>query len=279
MWLEMSVAYELLRDMKSRRRAIPPEARLIGEYKRGARRIGRPVTQEELAEALGISREWYCALENGKFSDVSPELIGKVALVLYDRRIGRRVRWQREATLVADLAVVRRYVKRISSASNYLDAALQAIETGSKLLGASCVGIIGLEYGAGEIRGHAVGPRARFWNPLCDRVVREAHRPLRRGGVGVMEYVPTANEVAADPSILLAFESPDGRHDYEYACSSELWRDFNGDLGARSVIAAPLRDRSGYRGTLGFSWTEPRTIALREIELTRNLAAALELIS
>lgn len=238
-------SHELLGNIKQRRLAIPPENLVIGEYRRDPQRIGRPVTQAEIAEALEISREWYCAFENGRCPDVSPELIRKVALAFYDRRTERRVRWRQEAAFVADLAEMRRYVKRIASASTFLEAASEAIETGSKLLSVTCVGIITLEGGGSEMNGRAVGPQAHFWKPLCDRVVRDAHSALRRGGVGVNEYVPTADEVAADPSVVLTFESPSSQSDYEYACSSDLWRDFNGDLNVRSVIAVPLRDRSG----------------------------------
>jgi transcriptional regulator with XRE-family HTH domain len=269
---------EFLRKLKERRQSTPPDAPFIGEYGREARRIGRPVTQEEIAEALGISREWYCALENGKCTDVSPELIMKIVCAFYDRRAARRVLRQLDDGPAATLGELRSYVKRIRSASTYFDAAVEAIETGCKLLSVTCVAVINLEGKGGEIPGHAIGPQARFWKPLCDRMVRDAHRALRRGGVGVNEYVPTADEVSADPSVVLSFDSPEPDCDYEYVCSSDLWHDFNGDLGVRSVIAVPLHDRDGYRGTASFSWSAPRNIESREIELARNLIAVLELL-
>jgi transcriptional regulator with XRE-family HTH domain len=272
-------SHELLANLKRRRHSIEPESLVIGEYRREPWRVGRPVTQEEIADVLKISREWYCALENGRCTEVSPDLITRVLLALYDKRTARRVRWQREAASVVDHSELRRYIKRVSSVSSYLEAALQAIETGSKLLAVTCVSIVSFETGGGEISGHAHGPQARFWKPLCDRIVQDAHRPLRTGGLGVSECVPTVDEVATDPSVLLTFESPGSQHDYEYACSPELWRDFNGDLGIRSAIVLPLRDRLGYRGTAAFSWSEPRNIELREIELARSLVGVLELIS
>lgn len=270
---------ELLRDMKQRRRAIPPHATVIGNAARAPQRVGRPVTQEELAEALKISREWYCALENGKCAEISAALARKIALLLYDRRVARSLQAHFEEPSVIDLAELRRYVKRASAASSYVDAAVEAMETGCRLLHANCVSVINLVE-EGSVYGRAVGPRARFWNLLCDQVVQDAHRALRNGGAGVSEYVPTADEGAQDPSILLAFESASECHSgYEYECTSEVWREFNREVGVRSVIAVPLLDRQGYRGTLAVSWCAPRRIALREVEMLRSLAAVLELLS
>jgi len=281
-----SPIYELLGDIKQRRHAIPPEAPIIGEYKRRPQRIGRPVTQEELAEALGITREWYCNLENGKCADASPELIKKIAVALHDRRAARRMQWGNEDPTVPSLADFRQYISRIASASTFFDAAVEAMETASRLLQNSCVSVITLDgIGAGgEPLRHAVGPRARFWKPICDTVFRDAHRALRYGGVGISENIPTAGEIADDIPLVLTFErisdygSSNYDSKYEYECSPEVWRDFNGDLEIRSAIIAALRDGSRYRGAAAFAWSEPRKIELREIELVRTLVAVLELI-
>jgi transcriptional regulator with XRE-family HTH domain len=42
-------------------------------------RLDKPVTQEELAEALGISREWYARIECGTATRVPPALLGRMA--------------------------------------------------------------------------------------------------------------------------------------------------------------------------------------------------------
>jgi DNA-binding XRE family transcriptional regulator len=271
--------HEQLHDIKQRRQAILPDSRAIGTFLRLPQYVGRAVTQEELAETLGISREWYCALENGKCTNASPELVSKIVRALYDRREARRFEWNPKDVAAMSLAEIRRYMKRISSASNYVDAALEAIATGNRLLATTCVGVINFE-SDGKIYGHAFGPREHLWKPLCDEVVRDAHRALRAGGVGVNDNIPTADDVLASPSVFLSFESPTECHsDYDYECSSDRWRDFNGDLGIRSVIAVALRDRHGYRGTLAFAWSERRSVHMSEIEIVRNLAAALELIS
>ena len=281
-----SPIYELLGDIRQRRQAIPPEASLIGEYKRRPQRIGRPVTQEELAEALGITREWYCNLENGKSADASPELIKKIAVALHDRRAARRMQWGYEDPTVPSLAEVRQFISRVAGASTYFEAAVEAMETASRLLKNSCVSVITLDdTGAGgEGLRHAIGPRARFWKPACDLVFREAHRALRYGGVGISENIPAADQIADDTPLVLTFErisdfgSSNYDSKYEYECSPEVWREFNGDLEIRSAMIVALRDGSRYRGAAAFAWSEPRKIELREIELVRTLVAVLELI-
>ena len=51
-----------LRELRLR---IPREAAAIGSWKRLPIRCGRLVSQEEIAEALGVSRNWYRLLESG----------------------------------------------------------------------------------------------------------------------------------------------------------------------------------------------------------------------
>jgi transcriptional regulator with XRE-family HTH domain len=45
-------------------------------------RIGKPVTQEEIAESAGISRQWYGMLENDRRLHVSPRVLTRLADVL-----------------------------------------------------------------------------------------------------------------------------------------------------------------------------------------------------
>jgi DNA-binding XRE family transcriptional regulator len=275
-----SSLYELFGDFKQRRKSIPREALAIGEYRRRPRHVGRPVTQGELAEAIGISREWYCSIENGKCPEASPELLRKITMALHDRRKARQVQWEYDQALVASLADLRHYIKRVSAAASYANAAREAIETGARLLGTPCVSVINLENDDGQPPGYAVGPQARFWSAVCDRVVRDAHGVLRNGGVGINEHLPAADDIGANPSVVVTFErTSDSDDDYEYECSSDVWREFTADLGVRSVIVAPLRDRDGFRGTAAFWWAEPRKIEQREIELVQTLTSVLELIA
>jgi transcriptional regulator with XRE-family HTH domain len=51
--------------LKFLRRRIDRDVRALGPYVRVSQRLGKRVTQEELAEAIGVSREWYVELECG----------------------------------------------------------------------------------------------------------------------------------------------------------------------------------------------------------------------
>jgi transcriptional regulator with XRE-family HTH domain len=45
-------------------------------------RCGRPISQEELAEAIGVTRGWYCLLESGAPIQPSVSLIDRLASAL-----------------------------------------------------------------------------------------------------------------------------------------------------------------------------------------------------
>jgi transcriptional regulator with XRE-family HTH domain len=62
------------------RRALRPETPSLGDCPRMPARIGRPVTQEEVAEALEISRTWYARLESGA-GGASAALANRIANV------------------------------------------------------------------------------------------------------------------------------------------------------------------------------------------------------
>jgi transcriptional regulator with XRE-family HTH domain len=71
---------ELGTFLKRHRRALRPETPNLGDYPRVPVRIGRPVTQEEVAEALEISRTWYALLESGA-GGASAALASRIANV------------------------------------------------------------------------------------------------------------------------------------------------------------------------------------------------------
>jgi DNA-binding XRE family transcriptional regulator len=58
--------------LKAYRRRIDPSSTRVGAYERPNTRCGRRITQEEIAEAIGVSRNWYALLENG--APVRPSL-------------------------------------------------------------------------------------------------------------------------------------------------------------------------------------------------------------
>ena len=69
------------------RKRIPASATALGSYRRLPVRIGKPVTQEELAEALGITRTWYALLESSLSPRASLRLLLRTAGVFM---LGRR---------------------------------------------------------------------------------------------------------------------------------------------------------------------------------------------
>ncbi|HEY0798262.1 MAG TPA: helix-turn-helix transcriptional regulator [Candidatus Baltobacteraceae bacterium] len=67
--------------LKERRRELSAQIRAIGSHPRPPVRIGRAVTQEEIAEAVGVSRVWYAQIESGRGS-VSLRLLMRIAEAL-----------------------------------------------------------------------------------------------------------------------------------------------------------------------------------------------------
>jgi transcriptional regulator with XRE-family HTH domain len=61
------------------RMRVPSEARWLGLSIRRSGRLGKPVTQEEVAEVVQVSREWYARLELGRVKRASPVLLGRLA--------------------------------------------------------------------------------------------------------------------------------------------------------------------------------------------------------
>jgi transcriptional regulator with XRE-family HTH domain len=75
--------------LKRCRARLRPECRSFGPYLRLPIRVGKPVTQEELAEAVGISRQWYAMLENERPLRVSAALLARIADALVMDRLER----------------------------------------------------------------------------------------------------------------------------------------------------------------------------------------------
>lgn len=61
---------------------IGPQRTALGPYLRLPIRVGKVITQEEVAEAAGISRQWYAALESDRPTRVSSTVLGRIADVL-----------------------------------------------------------------------------------------------------------------------------------------------------------------------------------------------------
>jgi transcriptional regulator with XRE-family HTH domain len=75
-------ASELALFLKFLRRRADPNLRKLGSYVRLESRVGKRVTQEELAEAIGTSREWYAVLESTAMTRPSARLLERLCDVL-----------------------------------------------------------------------------------------------------------------------------------------------------------------------------------------------------
>lgn len=72
----------LSRLLKRCRSRINRERQSLGQYLRLPMRIGKAVTQEEVAEAVGISRQWYGMMEMDRPVRVSATILSRIADVL-----------------------------------------------------------------------------------------------------------------------------------------------------------------------------------------------------
>lgn len=65
--------------LKRCRARINCERRSLGPYLRLQVRVGKPVTQEEVAEAAGITRQWYALMETDRAVRVSAAVLARIA--------------------------------------------------------------------------------------------------------------------------------------------------------------------------------------------------------
>jgi DNA-binding XRE family transcriptional regulator len=68
--------------LKTHRRDMPSDSATLGSWERLPARRGRRVTQEEIAEAVGISRNWYRRLESDDAPRASAKLLDRLAQAL-----------------------------------------------------------------------------------------------------------------------------------------------------------------------------------------------------
>jgi len=73
---------EMRSFLKDLRRRIDPAIVMLGEYERLTSRRGKAVSQEELAEAVGVSRGWYGLLESGAPIRPSVAMLNRLASAL-----------------------------------------------------------------------------------------------------------------------------------------------------------------------------------------------------
>jgi transcriptional regulator with XRE-family HTH domain len=77
-----SAAQALGAFLRERRQRIASEAPRLGWYERLAHRVGKSISQEEVAEAVDVSRVWYGRLESGRHVRPSSKLLESLAGVL-----------------------------------------------------------------------------------------------------------------------------------------------------------------------------------------------------
>ena len=70
---------ELATFLRLSRQNLPPGIGALGSWDRLPVRRGRRITQEEIAEAVGISRNWYRRLECGDARRASAKLLDRLA--------------------------------------------------------------------------------------------------------------------------------------------------------------------------------------------------------
>jgi fumarate hydratase, class II len=76
--------------LKGRRASIPRDARSLGPYERLPQRVGRPVTQAEIAEAIGVSRVRYSSFESETGCHPSLRVLEQLA-VTFDLDLAERL--------------------------------------------------------------------------------------------------------------------------------------------------------------------------------------------
>jgi transcriptional regulator with XRE-family HTH domain len=136
----------LHRFVRERRLQIAPDSRFLGEHRRLPIRVGKPVSQEELAEHLGISRQWYGRFERGAPAAFSAQLLNGLSDLLLlsasERAELVRLAMPQLATaaspdstnLYEALLCLRQSVRRIWNATSETEIVMVAAEEARRLL-------------------------------------------------------------------------------------------------------------------------------------------------
>jgi len=121
--------------LRGHRQRIDPQIRHLGDFGRLPVRWGRPVTQEEIAEAVGVSRVWYAMLESGTQIRTSTKILERLAAALLldgaERlrlfhlalpELGRVEVGAESALVLESFSVVRAATKRLWAATTEVEA-------------------------------------------------------------------------------------------------------------------------------------------------------------
>jgi transcriptional regulator with XRE-family HTH domain len=131
--------------LREARRRIPVDRASLGNMLRLPSRIGKPVSQEEFAEAIGVSRVWYGMLEGGRLPRVSVPLLERIcdALMLDERQradvfqlgvpeISSQFIATQHAAVLEASAQLRAVARRLWSASTVEEALVIAAEESTR---------------------------------------------------------------------------------------------------------------------------------------------------
>jgi transcriptional regulator with XRE-family HTH domain len=158
-----------LREARAR---IPVDSASLGDVLRIPRRIGKPVTQEEIVEVIGVSRVWYTTVERGRLNRPCVALLERIcnALMLDERQRGEvfqlgipeisshLVELQHAAILQAS-AQLRTAAKRLWCASTVDEALTIAAEESTQHFDDVALVFFGHRIAAGKWEGRAVVDR------------------------------------------------------------------------------------------------------------------------
>jgi transcriptional regulator with XRE-family HTH domain len=127
--------------LKRCRQRLSSNTRSLGVCVRAPVRIGKTVTQEEVAEAAGISRVWYATMENDRATRVSVRVLEELANVLQMEPSEHATLFrlalpelrsaslsERSAGMLDAFASIRRFMRRLSGVSSTLEALRAARE-------------------------------------------------------------------------------------------------------------------------------------------------------
>ena len=81
-WEKRNAVPDLLKKLRGR---LDPATAMLGEHERLRSRLGKAVSQEEMAEAIGVSRGWYACLESGS-KRPSVAVVARLAAALNTNR-------------------------------------------------------------------------------------------------------------------------------------------------------------------------------------------------
>jgi len=237
--------------LREHRQRIDPQIRRLGDFGRLPMRWGRPVTQEEMAEAIGVSRVWYAMLENGAKVRTSTRVLDRLATVLM---LDAAERARLFHLVVPELRPV-----ELGAQSALVLEAFSVVRAATKRLWAATSELEALERMAEEVAGIAADADLVFYNRRLDEGVWEWPYVVDRGlGQRNREFFAAATSrmtpAQVDEFIFYPQLSQPGEVGTEVlfasaavrAAHQEIFCDPKLDFG--SVLHARVRSRTGLVG-------------------------------